>query len=167
MILAVSIASIFALPWALEVLKGICQASQDQRSIPIDCRMMASKPTVTCSPVETTVSYSRKSCRGWAAFTQLHQAVGFTRHGRNDHGDFMARVPLALYAARHIANSLYIADGCAAEFHDNSGHEACLLSLKIPRRRRACAFFITRRNRTRACISRASLTNRAQRTSDT
>ena len=38
--------------------------------MPIDCSTMASSPAVTCSPVATTASYSRASCRGEASRTQ-------------------------------------------------------------------------------------------------
>ena len=38
--------------------------------MPIDCSTMASSPAVTCSPVATTASYSRASCRGAASRTQ-------------------------------------------------------------------------------------------------
>ena len=37
--------------------------------MPIDCSTMASRPAVTASPVATTASYSRASCRGAASRT--------------------------------------------------------------------------------------------------
>src|SRR3989338_5354638 len=36
----------------------ICQPSQERAGIPIDCNAKASRPDVTCSPDETTESYS-------------------------------------------------------------------------------------------------------------
>ena len=38
--------------------------------MPIDCSTIASSPAVTCSPVATTASYSRASCRSEASRTQ-------------------------------------------------------------------------------------------------
>ena len=46
---------------AESVRSGICQPCQDRALTPIDCSTSASRPDVTCSPEETTASYSRVS----------------------------------------------------------------------------------------------------------
>src|SRR4029078_3373949 len=57
-------------PCAEWVVIGICQPCQERACSPIDCRTMARSPEVTCSPVATTVSYSRASCSTAASRTQ-------------------------------------------------------------------------------------------------
>ena len=59
-----------AAPCAALVVIGICQPCQERACRPIDCSTMASNPAVTCSPVATTASYSRASCRTEASRTQ-------------------------------------------------------------------------------------------------
>ena len=51
-----------ALPCTSSVRIGTCQPSHERALTPICCKAMASSPTVTCSPDDTTVSYSRASC---------------------------------------------------------------------------------------------------------
>ncbi len=59
-----------ATPCALSVMMGICQPCQERAVMPMLCRTIARSPAVTCSPVATTASYSRASCRGEASRTQ-------------------------------------------------------------------------------------------------
>ena len=58
--------------------------------------------------------------RGFAA--EVDQLVGRARHRRNDDGDLMAGVHLALDVARHVADAIDIGDRGTAEFHDQTGH---------------------------------------------
>src|SRR3954452_2864253 len=60
---AVSIDSIRALPCTPSVRIGICQPSQERALTPRLCKANAISPAVTCSPEETTTSYSRASCK--------------------------------------------------------------------------------------------------------
>ncbi len=57
----VSISSIRAAAWALSVCTGTCQPAHDRAGISISCNVSAMRPAVTCSPDETTASYSRAS----------------------------------------------------------------------------------------------------------
>ena len=57
-------------PCAAEVVTGTCQPCHERACSPIDCSTIASSPAVTCSPVATTASYSRASCRTEASRTQ-------------------------------------------------------------------------------------------------
>src|SRR5258708_9094393 len=66
----VSIFWIRALPCTPPVAIGICQPIQERAFTPLSCSAMASRPAVPCSPVATTVSYSRASCSGDNSFTQ-------------------------------------------------------------------------------------------------
>jgi hypothetical protein len=59
--------------------------------------------------------------RGFAA--PCHELVGLAGHGRNDHGDIMAGINLALDMLRHVADAVDIGDGCAAEFHHEAAHD--------------------------------------------
>ena len=69
-----SIDWIRALACASSVRSGNCQPCQERASTPILRRAMASRPLVTCSPVATTVSYSRGSCNSSSAW---HQATSW------------------------------------------------------------------------------------------
>ena len=91
--------------------------------MPIDCSTMASRPAVTCSPVATTASYSRASCRGDGLAHPGDQLVGGAGHGRDDDGHLVAGVDLALDVARDIADALDVGDRRAAEFHDHGRHD--------------------------------------------
>jgi hypothetical protein len=57
----VSIAPIRALAKASDVWIGSCQPSHERAGTPAACNAIASSPLVTCSPAETTTSYSRGS----------------------------------------------------------------------------------------------------------
>jgi hypothetical protein len=57
----VSMAPIRALAKASEVSIGSCQPSHDRAGTPIACNAIARSPLVTCSPDDTTTSYSRGS----------------------------------------------------------------------------------------------------------
>ena len=50
------------------------------------------------------------------------ELVGHARHGRDDDGDLVAGVHLALDVARDVTNALDVGDGRAAELHDNNSH---------------------------------------------
>ncbi|MNZ95244.1 hypothetical protein D3C78_1143810 [compost metagenome] len=52
----------------------------------------------------------------------VHQLVGFTGHGGNDHGHFMAGIHFAFHMPCDIVNAFEVRDGRAAEFHDNASH---------------------------------------------
>ena len=56
-----SIPPIRAEACASEVWIGNCQPSQLRADTPAACNAIASSPLVTCSPAETTTSYSRGS----------------------------------------------------------------------------------------------------------
>ena len=49
---------------------GTCQPSQERAGTPMSCSTMARSPAVTCSPVLTTASYSRRSEIGAASCTK-------------------------------------------------------------------------------------------------
>ena len=87
--------------------------------MPIDCSTMASSPAVTCSPVATTASYSRASCSSGGLAHPGDQLVGDAGHGRDDDGDLVAGVDLALDVARDVADALDVGDRRAAELHDH------------------------------------------------
>ncbi len=59
-------------------------------------------------------------------FAPLHQPVGRARHRRDDDGDLMAGVDLALDVARDIADAVDIGDRRSAEFHDQTSHDGVL-----------------------------------------
>ena len=98
---------------------GDLPALPGARLMPIDCSTMASSPAVTCSPVATTASYSRASCRGAASRTQATSWLVHAGHGRDDHGHLVAGVDLALDVAGDVANALDVGHRRAAEFHDH------------------------------------------------
>ena len=50
------------------------------------------------------------------------ELVGLAGHGRDDDGDLVASIDLALDVARHIADAVDIGDRRSAEFHDEAGH---------------------------------------------
>ena len=50
------------------------------------------------------------------------QLVGGARHGRDDDGDVVAGVDLALDVARDVADAVDVGDRGAAELHDETGH---------------------------------------------
>ena len=50
-----------AAPCAEVVLSGTCQPSQERAGIPMPWSVSAISPAVTCSPEDTTASYSRAS----------------------------------------------------------------------------------------------------------
>ncbi len=54
-------------PCTLSVRIGSCQPCQERALTPMPSSTMASSPAVTTSPVATTASYSRVSCRGAAS----------------------------------------------------------------------------------------------------
>ena len=54
-------------PWASLVRIGNCQPCQERAGTPMSCSTIASSPAVTCSPDDTTASYSRASCSGAAS----------------------------------------------------------------------------------------------------
>ena len=58
---AVSMSPIRAEAWPSEVRIGSCQPSQLRAGTPTACSAIASSPAVTCSPDDTTTSYSRGS----------------------------------------------------------------------------------------------------------
>ena len=89
-------------PCAALVLIGICQPCQERALMPMDCSTMASSPAVTCSPVATTASYSRASCSSEASLHPGDELVGDARHGRDDDGDLVAGIDLALDVARDV-----------------------------------------------------------------
>src|SRR5262245_12276929 len=60
--------------WALEVAIGSCQPCQERALMPIPSSVIASSPAVTCSPEDTTASYSRASC---SAAPSRHQATSW------------------------------------------------------------------------------------------
>jgi hypothetical protein len=59
---------------AFEVAIGSCQPCQERALIPMPSSTMARSPAVTCSPVDTTASYSRASC---SAAPSRHQATSW------------------------------------------------------------------------------------------
>jgi len=61
LMLSVEISSIRAWLWALVVFSGTCQPCQLRAGTSISCRVSAISPAVTCSPDDTTASYSRAS----------------------------------------------------------------------------------------------------------
>src|SRR5215471_15165303 len=56
-----------AAAWALEVMMGNCQPCHERALTPIPSSTMANRPAVTCSPEDTTASYSRASCSAAAS----------------------------------------------------------------------------------------------------
>jgi len=74
---------------ASEVAIGNCQPSHERALTPMACSAIARRPDVTCSPVATTASYSRASCRTEPR-APLDQLIGGARHGRDDDGDLVA-----------------------------------------------------------------------------
>ena len=55
------------------------------------------------------------------------ELVGGAGHGRDDDGDLVAGIHLALDVARHVADALDVGDGRAAELHDNNSHRVSRL----------------------------------------
>ena len=115
-------ASTRALPCAPSVRTGTCQPCQDRASTPLAWSAMASSPLVTCSPVATTVSYSRASCSGDSSWHQRTSPLVDARHGRDHHRDLVPGLHLALHPARNGADTVEIGDGGAAELHHDAGH---------------------------------------------
>ena len=66
-----SISSIRALACASIVRTGNCQPSQLLALQPTDCKVSASSPLVTCSPLATTTSYSAGSYSAFASRQKL------------------------------------------------------------------------------------------------
>src|SRR5262249_32984605 len=56
-----------AAAWALEVRIGSCQPCHERALTPKPSSTIASSPAVTCSPEDTTASYSRASCQAGAS----------------------------------------------------------------------------------------------------
>ena len=90
--------------------------------MPIPSSTSASRPAVTCSPDDTTASYSRASCSGAASRHQAHQLVGGPRHGGDDHCHVVAGIDLAFDMASNVADALDIGDRSAAKLHYKAGH---------------------------------------------
>ena len=132
---APSIPLIRALPCALSVWMGICQPCQDRASTPISCSAIASSPVVTCSPVATTVSYSRASCKGDSAWHHADELVRHAGHGRNDDGHLIPGIDLALDAGRDVTDPVEVGHRGAAEFH-HEAHGPGIASFSLWRRAR-------------------------------
>ena len=81
-----------AAPCAESVEIGICQPSQERALMPMSCSTMARSPAVTCSPEETTASYSRASCRMAAERQSATSSFVVAGHGRHDDRDLIAGV---------------------------------------------------------------------------
>ena len=99
--------------------------------MPIDCSTMASRPAVTCSPVATTASYSRASCRGEASRTQATSWLVTPGHGRDHDRHLVAGVDLALDVARDVADALDVGDRRAAELHHQKRHDDPLVCPRV------------------------------------
>ena len=107
--------------------RGRCRcgsgSASPARSAPrrrVSCSAIASRPVVTCSPVATTVSYSRASCSGdrpWQYATSWLVTPG---HGGDHDGDLVPRVDLALHAGRDVADAVEVGDRGAAELHHDA-----------------------------------------------
>ncbi len=59
-----------------------------------------------------------------------HQLVGLAGHRRDDDGDLMARVDLALHMLRDVADTIDIGDGRTAEFHHEAAHDDASIPLR-------------------------------------
>ena len=95
--------------------------------MPIDCSTSASRPAVTCSPEATTASYSRASWMRWSLGLRRFpdpgdELVGLAGHRRDDDGDLVAGIDLALDVAGDIADAVDVGDGGAAELHHDARH---------------------------------------------
>ena len=55
-------------------------------------------------------------------FAPSDELIGRAGHGRNDDGDFVPGIDLALNVARDVADTVDIGDRGAAEFHNETGH---------------------------------------------
>ena len=120
---APSMSSMRAEPWASSVWIGICQPCQERALMPMSCSAMASRPDGhLLARGDDGVVFARVVA---AARPRLHpgdELVGLAGHGRDDDGDLMAGVDLALDMAGDVADALDIGDGRAAEFHHETGH---------------------------------------------
>ena len=139
---------------ALSVRMRTWWPSSDTAWPPSAWMASASRPTVTCSPVEAMTSSSRSSGSGAICLARPEQAVGLARHRRDDHDHV---VPLALRreaAPRDVADALDGADRRAAVFlNDQQGAR----TLQHRHRRRQD------RDRRRAAVSSAAMAERRSR----
>jgi hypothetical protein len=58
---------------------------------------------------------------------ELEEPVGLARHGRDDDHHVVAVLAGGEGAARHVADSIEVADGGSAVFLDDEGHEGARL----------------------------------------
>ena len=117
---APSMPAMRALPCALSVRIGICQPCQERASTPISCSAMASRPVVTCSPVATTVSYSRASCSGDRSW---HQATSWLVAPAMAETTTATSFPAStsrFTRVGDVADAVEVGDGGAAEFHHDA-----------------------------------------------
>ena len=68
---AISMSTMRALACDPSVRIGICHDIQERDFTPACCSAIAKRPIVTCSPVATTTSYSRASCKGAISLTHF------------------------------------------------------------------------------------------------
>ena len=81
---------------------------------------MASRPVVTCSPVATTVSYSRASCSGDRSW---HQATSWLVAPAMAETTTATSFPAStsrFTRVGDVADAVQVGDGGAAEFHHDA-----------------------------------------------
>ncbi len=90
--------------------------------MPASCSAIATRPVVTCSPVATTVSYSRGVVQRGERLAPGDELVGDAGHGGDHDGDLVPGLDLAPDAGGDVADAVEIGDGGAAELHDDASH---------------------------------------------
>ena len=93
---------------------------------PMFCRVIASRPAVTCSPRgDDDVIFLGVAERGGLA-AQLHQPVGLAGHRRDHDQHLVAGLGLAPHALGDVADPLDPGHRRAAEFHHDAGQTGSL-----------------------------------------
>ena len=90
--------------------------------MPMFCSTMASSPAVTCSPEETTASYSRASCRMEAERQSATSLLVSPAMAETTTATSWPAFDLAPHVARHVADAVEVGDRRSAEFHHETGH---------------------------------------------
>ncbi len=108
-----------ALVWVLSVLMPICAPVRLIALWPSEWIAIAISATLTCSPVESSMSISRAG--GWSVICagQVDQQVGVVAHGADDHHHLVAFLLGANGLAGRGQDLLAVGDAGAAELlHD-------------------------------------------------
>ena len=83
---------------------------------PMSCSTIASSPAVTCSPEETTASYSRASCIGEASRHHATSSLVLPAMAETTTATSWPALYSRLHMARDIADAVDIGDRRSAEF---------------------------------------------------